>query len=150
MLDYNLSVLWDNFFCFSLCVSVCLWKILAQGRGSWIQVLLTAVSKLNILTHCQYRTLASGQSLPLHEACRLLVIPVSTTCELCCMGPRLSPVFLISRKSNSGSKLPNLHPWLLETQLLDISKFIFTFFFNFEGRNPWGLEMLLCTLYLGV
>ena len=40
-------------------------NILAQQRGSQIQVLLLiALSRLNILTYCQCRTLTSGQSYP--------------------------------------------------------------------------------------
>lgn len=64
------------------------------------------------------------------------------TFELWCSGLRSSLMFLvISCKTNSGSKLPSLHPWLPGAQLLGILNFILPFLLSFwwekflETRN---------------
>lgn len=90
---------------------VCL-KVLAQRRGPWIQVrLLPAVPRFQMLTCCQYRTLAPGQSCPFTKPAGSLLFRFQAPAKSAALAgcSWLSPMFWV---------ISNSSLWLLEGQVL--------------------------------
>lgn len=158
-----MRVLVDAFFCCSQCVSHRLCVYLPQdlpqdfrserGAGLVFSFSSWPCFRVQYAHRLSIENSSLRAVLPLHNACRLRIILVSSPCELCCSSLGSLPMLLvISSKSNSGCQLPNLvfslATWGSALGFLKIYFSPFPYLF-LKGETP-GDWKCLCVLYLVV